>query len=337
MTKANNDIPVIGITMGDINGIGPEVIIKALRDKRMLNYMTPVIYGSTNTLSYYRKSFHIDDFHYSQVKNEGDFIAQKINVVNCWEALDINTGSPTKTAGEASFKALEKAVKDIKKGSVHALVTGPINKHTIQSEAFNFVGHTEYLTSRFDTKESLMLMVSGDMRIAMASGHEPLKTVSNSISKSKIKEKLAILISTLKNDFGISKPKIAVMGLNPHAGEEGLLGDEEQKVIKPVIDELKDEGNLIYGPFPADGFFGKGEYKKYDAVLTMYHDQGLIPFKTLAFDTGVNYTAGLPIIRTSPDHGTAYSIAGKGEANENSMRQALYLAIDIYKSRNPSI
>lgn len=334
MSKGNNEIPIIGITIGDINGIGPEVIIKTLRDKRILNYITPVIYGSTNTLSYYRKSFHIEDFHYSQVKNDGDLLPQKINVVNCWEALDINTGMATKTAGEASFMALEKAVGDLKNGMLDALVTGPINKHTIQGDKFNFVGHTEYLTSTFSVKESLMLMVSGNLRIAMVSGHEPLKQVSNSISKSKIKEKLTILDQTLKNDFGISKPKIAVMGLNPHAGEESLLGDEEEKVIKPVLEELRSEGNLIYGPFPADGFFGKGEYKKYDAVLTMYHDQGLIPFKTLAFDSGVNYTAGLPIIRTSPDHGTAYSIAGKDEADENSMRQAIYLALDIYKARN---
>ena len=334
MTKGNNDIPVIGITLGDINGIGPEVIIKSLRDKRMLTYMTPVIYGSTNTLSYYRKSFHIEDFHYTHIRGDGDVIPQKVNVINCWEALDINTGEATKTAGEASFKALERAVEDLKAGNLDALVTGPINKHTIQSETFNFVGHTEYLTSRFDTKESLMLMVSGNLRIAMVSGHEPLKKVSNSISKSKITEKLKILISTLTNDFGIKKPKIAVMGLNPHAGEEGLLGDEEQQVIKPVIEEFKNDGYLVYGPFPADGFFGKAEYKKYDAVLTMYHDQGLIPFKTLAFDSGVNYTAGLPVIRTSPDHGTAYSIAGKDEADENSMRQAIYLAVDVFKVRN---
>lgn len=333
MSKTNNDVPVIGITVGDINGIGPEVIIKTLRDKRVLNYMTPVIYGSTNTLSYYRKSFHIEDFHYSQVKSDGQIIPNKVNVVNCWDALDINAGQPSKTTGEASFKALEKAVDDLKQGHVDALVTGPINKHTIQSEGFDFVGHTEYLTSRFGIKESLMLMVSGDLRIAMVSGHEPLKKVSSSISKSKIKEKLSILLDTLKNDFGISKPRIAVMGLNPHAGEEGLLGEEEERIIKPVIEEFKNDGNLIYGPFPADGFFGKGEFKKYDAVLTMYHDQGLIPFKTLAFDSGVNYTAGLPIIRTSPDHGTAYSIAGKGEADENSMRQALYLAVDVYKVR----
>lgn len=332
--KGNNELPVIGITMGDINGIGPEVIIKALRDKRMLGYFTPVIYGSTNTLSYYRKSFHIDDFHYSQVKQDGEFIPQKVNVVNCWDALDINTGTPTKLSGEASFKSLKKAVEDLKAGYINAVVTAPINKHTIQSDEFNFVGHTEYFTKEFGVKDSLMLMVSGNLRIAMVSGHQPLKDVASSITKEKLKSKINILDNTLKNDFGIAKPRIAVMGLNPHAGEEGLLGDEEEQVIKPVIEEFKNEGNLAYGPFPADGFFGKGEYKKYDAILSMYHDQGLIPFKTLAFDTGVNYTAGLPIIRSSPDHGTAYSIAGKNEADENSMRQAIYLAIDVYKTRN---
>ena len=332
--KGNNEPPVIGITIGDINGIGPEVIIKTLRDKRILNSFTPVIYGSTNTLSYYRKSFHIDDFHYSQVKKEGEFIPQKVNVVNCWDALDINTGIATKVAGEACFKALKKAVEDLKSGLINAVVTAPINKHTIQSEEFNFVGHTEYFTNEFNARESLMLMVSGNLRIAMVSGHDPLKDVAGTITKEKLKNKLKILDKTLKNDFGIAKPKIAVMGLNPHAGEEGLLGDEEEKVIKPVLEEFKNDGNLVYGPFPADGFFGKGDYKKYDAILAMYHDQGLIPFKTLAFDTGVNYTAGLPIIRSSPDHGTAYSIAGKNEADENSMRQAIYLAIDVYKTRN---
>lgn len=332
--KSNTELPVIGITIGDINGIGPEVIIKTLRDKRMLSYFTPIIYGSTNTLSYYRKSFHIEDFHYSQVKKEGEFIPQKVNVVNCWEALDINTGTATKISGEASFQSLKKAVEDLKSGILDAVVTAPINKHTIQSADFNFVGHTEYFTKEFDVQDSLMLMVSGNLRIAMVSGHQPIKDVAASITKEKVRNKLKILESTLRNDFGIAKPKIALLGLNPHAGEEGLLGSEEAEVLKPIVEEFKEEGNLVYGPFPADGFFGKGDYKKYDAVLAMYHDQGLIPFKTLAFDSGVNYTAGLPIIRTSPDHGTAYSIAGKNEADENSMRQAIYLAIDVFKMRN---
>ena len=330
-----NQIPKIGITIGDINGIGPEVIIKTLRDSRLLKYFTPVIYGSTKVLSYYRKSLHLEDFQYGQVKQENGVRDKKVNVVNCWqEMIEISAGSDTKEAGNAALLSLQKAVKDLKEKRIDALVTGPINKNNIQSDAFRFPGHTEYFTESFDARGSLMLMVSDDLKVGVATGHVPLKDVHKKINKELLKSKLHILIASLKNDFGRSKPKVAVLGLNPHAGEGGLLGQEEHDIIRPIVEEFKNKGNLVFGPFPADGFFGKGEFKKFDGILAMYHDQGLIPFKTMAYQSGVNYTAGLPIIRTSPDHGTAYSIAGKSIADESSMRSALMMAYDIFKSRN---
>lgn len=330
----SDDKPVIGITIGDVNGIGPEVIIKSLRDNRVLNYITPVVYGSTKTLAYYRKAMKADDFNYSQVK-DGKLNPKKVNVVNCWEEMvEINTGQMTKEAGQASFQALKKVVEDLKSGFIDGVVTAPINKHNIQSEEFKFPGHTEFFTKQFDTKESLMLLVAEDLRVGVVTGHIPLKDVSTAIGKEKVASKLQIMENSLKYDFGIAKPRIAVMGLNPHAGEDGLLGSEDNAIIKPVIEDFKNKGKLIYGPFPADGFFGKGDYKKFDGILAMYHDQGLIPFKTMAFQSGVNYTAGLPIIRTSPDHGTAYNIAGQNEAHEDSMRRAIFMAYDIYKNRN---
>ena len=332
--SAPNKNPKIGITIGDVNGIGPEVIIKVLRDNRIVKYMTPVIYGSTKVLSYYRKALHLEDFQYSQVKSEHDVNPKKTNVINCWqEMIEIEAGSDTKKAGTAALQALKKASNDLKEGFIDAIVTAPINKGNIQSDDFKFPGHTEFFTSLTDKKDSLMLMVSETLRIGVVTGHVPLNEVSKNITKEKLASKLNILLKTLTQDFGIGKPKVAVLGLNPHAGEEGLLGREENEMIHPTVKEFKNHGHLIFGPFPADGFFGRGEFKKFDGILAMYHDQGLIPFKTMAFQSGVNYTAGLPIIRTSPDHGTAYSIAGKGLADESSMRSAMMLAYDIYKSR----
>ncbi len=326
--------PIIGITIGDINGIGPEVIIKALNDHRMLSFFTPVIYGSTKAISYYKKAFELDDFNYTHYR-DNKFLFNKVNVVNCWdEMIEINAGTVTPEVGAASFMALKMAVEHLKEGKIDAVVTAPINKNNIQSDDFKFAGHTEYFTESFNSKDSLMFLTSKDLRVGVVTGHIPLKEVSQKITKELIQKKLSIMEHSLKHDFGIAKPKIAVMGLNPHAGEEGLLGDEDHNVIKPAIEELRNKGKLIFGPYPADGFFGKGEYKKFDAILAMYHDQGLIPFKTLAFDNGVNFTAGLPIIRTSPDHGTAYDIAGKNQASEQSMREAIYLAYDIYKNRS---
>lgn len=332
------DKPVIGITIGDINGIGPEVTIKALRDNRILNFITPVIYGSSKTLSYYRKALRMDDFNYSHVKEPGQFHFRKVNVVNCWsEMVEINTGTVTPEAGKASFQALQKATEDLKSGLIDAVVTAPINKNNIQSDDFKFAGHTEYFTQQFEAKDSLMFMTSDDLKIGVVTGHIPIKDVSQALTKELVGRKLGIMEQSLRIDFGIKKPRIAVLGLNPHAGEGGLLGKEDMEVIEPVIKEFKHKGKLVFGPFPADGFFGKGDFKKFDGILAMYHDQGLIPFKTLAFENGVNYTAGLSIIRTSPDHGTAYDIAGKNEAQETSMRQAIYLARDIYKNRKEQL
>jgi 4-hydroxythreonine-4-phosphate dehydrogenase len=259
---------------------------------------------------------------------------KNINVVNCWdEMLPIEMGQVTESGGTSSFMALEQSVKDLNAGIIDAVVTAPINKHNIQRDEFRFAGHTEYFASAFGAQDSLMFMVSEDLRIGVVTGHIPLKDVSKKLTKGLISRKLKIMETSLREDFGIGKPKIAVLGLNPHAGEDGLLGTEDQEVIAPVIKEFKDKGKLVFGPFPADGFFGKGQYRNYDGILAMYHDQGLIPFKTIASQQGVNFTAGLPIIRTSPDHGTAYDLAGKNAANENSMRAAIFMAYDILKVR----
>lgn len=326
--------PVIGITLGDINGIGPEVIIKALQDNRVMNHVTPVIFGSTKVLSFYRKMFNIEDFHYSQLKHGEEVNHKKINVVNCWpDMVEIQAGKVTPEAGNCALLALKEAVQYLKEDKIDALVTGPINKKNIQSEEFNFIGHTDYITQELGSKDSLMMMVSEKLRIGVVTAHIPLKDVSNHLNKDTISNKLNIFIKTLKRDFGIVKPKLALLSLNPHAGEEGLLGNEEIDLIEPVIKEFREKGNLVFGPFPADGFFGSLDYQKYDGILAMYHDQGLIPFKMLGFDTGVNYTAGISKVRTSPDHGTAYSIAGKDIANPQSMREAIYLASDTVKTR----
>ncbi len=326
--------PRVGITLGDLNGIGPEVVIKALADNRILSMITPVVYGSSRVLSFYRKLMNLEEFNYSQVKSRGQFFAKSINVVNCWEdAIEINPGQPSREAGKAALLSLKKVVEEVKEGLIDGFVTGPIDKNTIHGEDFPFRGHTEYLTKIFDATESLMLMVGNDLKVGLVTEHIPVKEISSFITKERVELKIRLLELSLKKDFNISKPKIAVLGLNPHAGDEGLIGDEENLVIKPVIADLKSKGKLIFGPFPADGFFAAGHHTKYDAVLAMYHDQGLVAFKTLAFDNGVNYTAGLPIIRTSPDHGTAYSISGKNLADEGSMRQAIYLACDIIKNR----
>lgn len=333
-SKTPPEKPRIGITLGDINGIGPEVVIKALADARLLNLITPVVYGSTRVLSFYRKTMTLEEFNYSQVKQKGQFFAKAINVVNCWEdVIEITPGQPSRQTGKAALAALHKSVEEIKEGLIDALVTAPIDKNTIHGEEFPFRGHTEYLTHEFNAMESLMLMAGQQLRVGLVTEHVPLKEVSSLLSRERVELKIRLLELSLKQDFGLPKPKIAVLGLNPHAGDDGLLGEEEKTVIKPVVEDLRTKGKLIYGPFPADGFFAAGQHTKYDAVLAMYHDQGLIAFKTLDFDNGVNFTAGLPIVRTSPDHGTAYSIAGKNMADESSLRQAIYLAIDVIKHR----
>ena len=327
--------PKIGITLGDLNGIGPEVIIKCLADNRILQMITPVVYGSSKVLSYYRKLLNLEDFNYSQVKNKGQFFPKSINVVSCWdEVIEINPGKPAVESARGALLSLKKAVEEVKEGVIDGFVTGPIDKSTIHGDDFPFRCHTEYLTHEFQATETLMLMTGQDLRVGLVTEHVPLKDVNSLITKERVELKIRLLELSLKNDFSISKPRIAVLGLNPHAGDDGLLGDEENNIIKPVIIDLKNKGKLIFGPFPADGFFAAGQHRKYDGIIAMYHDQGLIAFKTLAFDNGVNYTAGLPIVRTSPDHGTAYNIAGKNLADEGSMRQAIYLAADIIKSRS---
>ena len=334
----DRSVPVVGISLGDINGVGPEIIIKSFNDTRLLKLVTPVVYGSGKVISYYRKLLQIEGFRYNQIKEASHAKSKSLNILNCWdETVTIKPGTPTEEAGKYALKSLEKATADLISGKLDGLVTCPINKKTIQQQDFDFPGHTEYLTQRTGAKRGLMLMVSENLRIGVVTGHIPVSKVAESITKERVTDKVEILEEALKNDFGIEKPKIAVLGLNPHAGDQGLLGTEDQELVGPLINDLKNKGKLVFGPFPADGFFGSQTYLKYDAVLAMYHDQGLIPFKSLSFGTGVNYTAGLPVIRTSPDHGTAYPIAGKGTADESSFRAALFANLDLIKHRSEVI
>lgn len=334
---AKSNKPVIGISIGDINGIGPEVIIKALSDSRILDHITPIIFGSTKVLSFYRKLLNFEDFHYSQLRSINELNHRKINVVNCWpDMIEIKVGQVTEEAGNCAYLALREAVNYLKEDKIDAIVTAPINKKNIQREGFKFVGHTDFISEELGVDENLMLMINEDLRIGVVTAHIPIDEVSKSLSQEIVEIKLNIMIKALKNDFGIDKPKVALLGLNPHAGEDGLLGREESEIIEPVISKFKNKGHLVFGPFPSDGFFGTLQYQKYDGILAMYHDQGLIPFKMLGFESGVNYTAGIPKVRTSPDHGTAYSIAGKNIASPLSMREALYLASKTVKIRRMS-
>lgn len=325
----------IGITHGDINGIGYEVILKTLSENQILEFCTPVIYGSAKIASFHRKTLENINFNYTTVSSAAEANPKQINIVNCVpEDTKIDIGIPTETAGDAALKSLNAAVKELKNGALDVLVTAPINKKTIQSETFHFPGHTEFLEQNFGNKEeSLMLMVSEKLRIAVATTHLPLKDVAKNLSKEIIIKKLQILKDSLVKDFGINLPRIAVLALNPHAGDNGVLGTEEQEIIIPAIKEAEEKGIICVGPYPADGFFGSDNFSKFDAVLAMYHDQGMIPFKCMAMESGVNYTAGLSIVRTSPAHGTAYDIAGKNLASEESFRNAMYLAYDIFQNR----
>jgi len=333
-SKSHKQKPLVGITMGDINGIGPEVIIKALENSKITQHLTPIIYGSAKVLSFYRKQLNRDNFNFSPINDLSRPYHRKVNVVNCWEdAVDVIPGQDNATGGKYALKALEAATNDLIDGKIDALVTAPINKLNIQNDNFKFAGHTEYLAEKAGSQESLMFMISDSMRVGVLTGHIPLKDVAAAVTKENIAKKLKMMTRSLKKDFGINKPKIAVLGLNPHAGEDGLLGNEENEIIRPAIEEFRSKGQIVMGPYPADGFFGSGEHHKFDAVLAMYHDQGLIPFKSLTFSTGVNFTAGLPFVRTSPDHGTAYTLAGKDQADEGSMRTAIFAALDIANSR----
>lgn len=326
--------PRIGITIGDLNGIGPEVVMKALADNRILNMITPVIFGSTRVLSFYKKLLALEEFNFSQARGKGQYTPRSINAVNCWEeVIEINPGKATPETGRAALSALQCACAELKEGFIDALVTAPIDKHSIHSEQFPFKGHTEFLAKEFGGGESLMFMVSDHLRVGLVTDHEPLKDVAALITKERVEGKLKLMENSLRKDFGVNKPRIAVLGLNPHAGDSGLIGSEDEQILRPVIADQRNKGKLIFGPLPADGFFGTAQFRQYDAVLAMYHDQGLIPFKALAFENGVNFTGGLPIVRTSPDHGTGYNIAGKNQANETSMREAIFLAGEIFRQR----
>lgn len=327
--------PVIGISIGDFNGIGPEVILKAVGGNRLNKICTPVIYGSGKVINRYRQQLEMKDWQYFTIQKIEQLNHKQVNVINCIndQNLEVQLGKITPEAGKLAFEALKRAVTDLKAGKIDALVTAPINKHNIQSEEFRFPGHTEYLASEFGVDDVLMFMVSDKLRVGVVTGHLPLEEVKRKISKELIIKKTEQIHTSLKRDFNIQRPRIAVLGLNPHAGENGLLGNEEKEIIHPALVELKKKGMLVFGPFPADGFFGTAAWKQYDAILAMYHDQGLMPFKMLAFEDGVNFTAALPKVRTSPDHGTAYDIAGKNEANESSMIHAIYTAIDVARNR----
>ncbi|WP_461100414.1 4-hydroxythreonine-4-phosphate dehydrogenase PdxA [Spirosoma koreense] len=331
----SDDRLVIGISLGDYNGIGPEVILKALQYNRLQKLCTPVIYGSMRILNRYRNLLNMKDWNLNGAQTIGQISHKLTNVITCWpdQNQDIQPGRVTPEAGQAAFACLQRAVDDLKDGKLDALVTAPINKYNIQSEEFKFPGHTEYLAQEFGVADNLMFMVSETLRVGVVTGHIPLGRVRQNVTRERILQKINLMMQSLKQDFGIEKPKIAVLGLNPHAGEEGLLGNEEQDIIKPLLADLVNKGQLVFGPYPADGFFGTRAYRKFDAVLAMYHDQGLIPFKSIAFEEGVNFTAGMPAVRTSPDHGTAYDIAGKDLADETSMLQAIYTAIDVARNR----
>lgn len=323
----------VAISHGDINGIGYEVIFKAFSDPHMLDICTPVIYGSSKVAAYHRKALNLSSVNLNSISSGADAHPRRINIVNCIDDnARVELGKPTETGGVAALQALERAVAEIVKGDMDVLVTAPINKKSIQSSSFNFPGHTEYLASSVGG-EPLMLMVGDWLRVGVVTGHIPVSEISANITQKAIVDKLKILNNTLKVDFVIRKPRIAVLGLNPHAGDDGLLGSEEKEIIQPAIDEAKELGIMAFGPFPADGFFATDNMRKYDAVLAMYHDQGLTPFKALSFSTGVNFTAGLPIVRTSPDHGTAYEIAGQNLADEQSFLSSVYMAVDVFKNR----
>lgn len=329
-----NDKPTIGITVGDFNGIGPEVIIKALEDTRITRFVTPVIYGDGRIFTFYKKHFDFQNFHYHQAGSIDKIHSKKVNLINIeGEKVEVIPGHGNEDSGKYAVLSLRKALDDLKSGKLEAIVTAPLSKELIQSDTFQFPGHTEFLTSEAGASDSLMFLVAEELRVGVVTGHIPIREVPGAITRERVKSKLDLMMKSLKKDFGIKKPRVAVLGLNPHAGENGLLGSEEQEVISPVVHELRDKGHLIFGPFPADGFFGSTQFRSFDGILAMYHDQGLIPFKNIAFDSGVNFTAGLPFIRTSPDHGTAFSLAGKGTADETSMRNAILLAADIAKSR----
>lgn len=335
----SENLPKVGISIGDINGIGPEVLLKALATNRLSKVCNIIIYGSGKHLSKYKYSVDMPNWQYTNINEAKQANAKNVNLINCFkdDYFELEYGKKDSKAGKLAFDCLERATKDLKSGEIDALVTAPISKETIQSPDFKFPGHTEYLAAQFEKDDVLMFMVSDDVRVGVVTGHVPINEVKAKLNKKVISSKLKLMMDSLRIDFGIQKPKIAVLGLNPHAGENGLLGSEEKEIINPVIEEMKKTGNLVFGPFPTDGFFANGAYRKYDGILAMYHDQGLTPFKMISFENGVNFTAGLMGVRTSPDHGTAFDIAGQNKADANSMLEAIYLASDIAKRRKEYI
>jgi 4-hydroxythreonine-4-phosphate dehydrogenase len=328
----NNNNIIVGISIGDINGIGIEIILKTFEDKRMLELCTPVLFASKKIISKYKSILNLET-QVQSIQDINSIIQGKLNLINVWnDEVEVSFGTSSKEGGKYALLSLEAAVQELNKGSIDVLVTAPINKNTIQSETFNFPGHTEYLQSKIGG-QALMILMSDKLKVALMTGHIPIDEVSKSITPELIREKIEILNQTLLLDFSITKPKIAILSINPHAGDNGVIGNEDKDILIPTIEKIQKEGKLIYGPYAADSFFGSGNYQNFDAILATYHDQGLTPFKTLAFGNGVNYTAGLDKIRTSPDHGTAFDIAGKGIADFDSFKEAVYTAIDIFRNR----
>jgi 4-hydroxythreonine-4-phosphate dehydrogenase len=324
----------VGITHGDLNGIGYEIIMKTFLDQRMLELFTPIVYGSSKVASYHRKTLNFNDFNFNLVKSASMASPRRANIVNVFhDEVKIDLGKSTQVAGELAHLALEAATRDLKNNYIDVLVTAPINKKNIQSEHFRYPGHSEYLAEKFEVKDYLMLMVCDDLRVGVITGHIPIREISENLTIDVILKKIEVLNHSLIRDFAIRRPKIALLGLNPHAGDGGLLGKEDEEIISPAIEKAKEKNILAFGPYPADGFFGSRGYRNFDGVLAMYHDQGMVPFKALSFERGVNFTAGLPIVRTSPAHGTAYEIAGKNEASPDSFREAIFLAYEIFQNR----
>lgn len=327
-----NEIIKVGISIGDINGIGVEIILKTFQDARMLELCTPILFAYNRTISVHKKELNINTQNNS-IENISKAVNGKINVLNVWkEDISVNFGKETNEGGNYAFLSLQAAVKALQKNEIDVLVTAPINKHNIQSDNFNFNGHTEFLEANLEG-ESLMILMNDEFKIGLITGHIPVQKIAETITAELIIKKVNLMYNSLIQDFEIRKPKIAVLGLNPHCGDHGVIGTEDDEIVKPTLEQLQSEGKLVYGPYSSDSFFGSEAYKNFDGILAMYHDQGLAPFKALSFGNGVNFTAGLNKIRTSPDHGTAYEIAGKGMANHNSFKQALYTALDIFKSR----
>jgi len=334
MSSFTENKPVIGITCGDLNGVGIELIIKIFGDNRILDFCTPVIFASNKVINFYRKSVPDININFISLKELNRINHKQVNLFNCWEEeVAITPGTMNDSGGKYAVKSLVAAAQALKEGKLDGLVTAPINKKNTQSPEFNFTGHTPYLKNLFGAADVAMFMVAENIKVALLTEHVAVKDITQYITKENIISKLAIMNSSLKKDFGITKPKIAVLGLNPHAGDEGLIGKEDEDIIKPAVKEAKQKDIFCFGPYPADAFFARGQHEKFDGVLAMYHDQGLIPFKSLAIGEGVNFTAGLNAVRTSPDHGTAFDIAGKGKADEASFREAIFKCVDIIHNR----